>query len=87
VLLRKRLDDFLEIAELHLHDRSFVVGNRPTVADLSMVGDLFFPKEESGCDLTASHPAVHAWLGRIAAVPGYRSPYDLLPGKRLRCCA
>jgi glutathione S-transferase len=26
---------------------------------------------------------VHAWLGRIAALPGWRSAYDLLPGKRL----
>jgi glutathione S-transferase len=26
---------------------------------------------------------VHAWLGRIAALPGWRAAYDLLPGKRL----
>src|SRR5262252_2018095 len=82
--LRKRLDDFLGIAEQHLRDRSFVVGSRPTIADLSMVGYLFFPKEESGYDLAASHPAVHAWLGRVAAVPGWRAPYDLLPGKRMQ---
>ena len=23
-----------------------------------------------------------AWLGRVAAVPGWRTPYELLPGKR-----
>ena len=34
-------------------------------------------------DFAASHPAVHAWLQRIAALPGWRSAYDLLPGKRL----
>lgn len=82
--LRKRLDDFLGIAEQHLHDRLFVVGDQATVADLSMVGYLFFPKDESGYDLAASHPAVHRWLSRIAALPGWRAPYDLLPGKRLR---
>jgi glutathione S-transferase len=26
---------------------------------------------------------VHAWLGRIANLPGWRPAYDLLPGKRL----
>jgi glutathione S-transferase len=82
--LRKRLDDVLGIAEQHLHDRLFVVGERPTVADLSMVGYLFFPKDESGYDLAASHPAVQRWLDRIAALPGWRAPYDLLPGKHLR---
>jgi glutathione S-transferase len=85
--LRKRLDDVLGIAEQHLHDRLFVVGDRPTVADLSMVGYLFFPKDESGYDLAASHPAVQRWLDRIAALPGWRPPYDLLPGKHLRRCA
>jgi len=81
--LRKRLDDFLGIAERHLHDRLFVVGDQPTVADLSMAGYLFFPKDESGYDLGASHPAVQRWLDRIAALPGWRAPYDLLPGTRL----
>src|SRR5437879_4482507 len=41
-------------------------------------------KSSFGYDLAASHPAVHAWLGRVAALPGWRAPYDLLPGKRLR---
>jgi glutathione S-transferase len=45
---------------------------------------LFFPKDESGYDLAASHPAVQRWLDRIAALPGWRAPYELLPGKHLR---
>jgi glutathione S-transferase len=81
---RKRIDDYLGIAERHLQDRSFLVGDQPTVADLSMIAYLSFPAEESGYHLAASHPAVHAWLGRISVLPGWRAPYDLLPGKRLR---
>jgi glutathione S-transferase len=57
------------------------------VADLSMSAYISFPKHETGYDLAESHPAVHAWLGRIAALPGWRAPYDLLPGKRMHCYA
>jgi glutathione S-transferase len=82
--LRGRLDDFLGIIEEHLSHQPFVVGNRPTVADLSMIGYLFFPTEESGYDFAESHPAVRAWLDRVASLPGWRAPYDLLPGKRIQ---
>ena len=41
--LRKRLDDFLGIAE-RPQDRLFVVGDQPTVADRSMARYLFFRK-------------------------------------------
>jgi glutathione S-transferase len=83
--LRGRLDDYLEIVDRHLRNRPFAVGARPTVADLSMAAYLSFPKEESGYDLAATHPAIHAWLARIAALPNWRASYDLLPGQRLRC--
>jgi glutathione S-transferase len=82
---RGRIDDFLGILDAELRDRPCVVGDRPTVADLSMLGYLSFPTHESGYDLAVTHPAVAAWLARIAALPGWRAPYDLLPGKRLRC--
>ena len=83
--MRGRVDDFLGIIERLFEERPFVVGDYPTVADLSMTGYLMFPKQESGYDLARSHPAVNAWLQRIAALPGWRPPYDLLPGKRLPC--
>jgi glutathione S-transferase len=82
--MRERIDDFLGILEGRVRERPFVVGDRPTVVDLSMSGYLVFPAEETGYDLAVSHPAVHAWLGRIAALPGWKGPADLLPGKRLR---
>ena len=85
--LRRRIDDFLGILEAHLRDRAFVAGDAPTVADISMVGYLMFPKHEAGYDLPVSHPATAAWLGRVAALPGWQAPYDLLPGQRMRCFA
>ena len=83
--LRRRIDDFLGILNGRVQDRAFVTGEQPTIADISLMAYLSFPKHESGYDLAKSHPAVDAWLGRIAALPRWRAPYDLLPGKRLHC--
>ena len=80
---RKRLDDFLSILDQHLQIHAFAIGDRPTVADFSLMAYLSYPSDETGYDFGESHPALHAWLGRIARLPGWRSPYDLLPGKRL----
>jgi glutathione S-transferase len=81
--LRKRLDDFLAILESHLQQNAFVVGVRPTIADISMIAYLHYPSEETSYDFKVSHPAIAGWLQRVAALPGWRSAYDLLPGKRL----
>jgi glutathione S-transferase len=80
---RKRLDDFLSILEQHLERSAFAIGDRPSVADISMMAYLAYPADETGYDFATSHPAVSAWLGRIAKLRGWQSAYDLLPGKRL----
>lgn len=85
--MKQRVDDFLGIIEARLTAQPFVAGEAPTVADLSMTGYLSFPAHEAGYDLPATHPAVAAWLARIAALPGWAAPYDLLPGRRMRCWA
>ena len=81
--LRRRLDDFLSILDQHVSQNAFAIGDRATVADLSMMAYLSYPADETGYDFATSHPAIGAWLARIAALPGWRSAYDLLPGKRL----
>jgi glutathione S-transferase len=80
---RKRIDEYLAILEQHLRRNAFAIGDKPTVADFSMMAYLSFPGDETGYDFAASHPGVSAWLQRIAKLPGWRSAYDLLPGKRL----
>jgi glutathione S-transferase len=80
---RRRLDDFLSILEQHLERNAFAIGDRPSIADISMMAYLHYPADETGYDFETSHPAVSAWLGRLAKMPGWRSAYDLLPGKRL----
>jgi glutathione S-transferase len=81
---RRRLDDFLSILERHVAQNDFALGDRPSIADISMMAYLHFPADETGYDLAASHPAIHGWLGRMAALPGWKSAYELLPGQRLK---
>jgi glutathione S-transferase len=81
---RKRLGDFLAILDQHLQNNAFAIGERVTVADFSMMAYLHYPSDETGYDFATSHPAVSAWLGRLADLPGWKSAYDLLPGKRLK---
>jgi glutathione S-transferase len=80
---RSQLDDYLGIVDQHLKNKLFVATDRPTVVDISMVGYLCFPAEETGYDFAKSHPAIRAWLDRVAALPGWKPPYELLSGKRL----
>jgi glutathione S-transferase len=80
---RRRLDDFLGILEQHVASSAFAAGDRFNVADISMMAYLHFPADETGYDFAVSHPAIRAWLDRIASIPGWQSAYDLLPGQRL----
>ena len=71
----------LKTLDAHLKDRSFVAADRPTIADFSLIGYLYFPTE-FGLDW-AEFPAVEAWTKRIAALPRWKHPYDLMPGHPL----
>ena len=57
---------------------------RPTIADLSLVAYLYYPAEEFGFDIAAKHKNIAAWLDRIKALPGWKHPYDLMPGHPLQ---
>jgi len=51
--------------------------------DLSLVAYLYYPPEEFGFDIPATHKNIAAWLERIKALPGWKHPYDLMPGHPL----
>ena len=78
--LKGRIDGNLAIVEKRLSDRPFVLGARPTIADISLVGYLYYPAEEFGFDIAAAHPSIARWLERMKALPGWKHPYDLMPG-------
>jgi glutathione S-transferase len=77
--LKSRVEGALSIVDKHLTDRPFVLGDRPTIVDFSMAGYLYYPPEETGFDLQAAFPAIHAWCQRLAALPGWKPPYELMP--------
>jgi hypothetical protein len=58
------------------------VGDAPTIADLSCCSYLYYP-EPFGFD-RADWPHIDRWLDRIAALPGWKHPYDLMPGSPVR---
>ena len=80
---RKRLGDFLGILDTHMRSNDFAIGAKPSVADISMMAYLHFPADEHGFDFSASHPAIRAWLDRMATLPGYKPAYELMPGQRM----
>jgi glutathione S-transferase len=79
--LRTRSEAAWGVLEAQLAGRRYVVGDRLTIADLSLCGYLFWP-EEIGADWNAL-PNVRDWLARIQAEPRWVHPYQLMPGHPL----
>jgi len=76
--LSARLTGALKVLDMQLQATGWLVGDGPTVADFSACGYLYYP-EPFGFD-RAAWPGIDAWLSRIAALPGWKHPYDLMPG-------
>jgi glutathione S-transferase len=74
--LSGRLRAALQVLEGELSGRDWLAGDALTCADISCCGYLFY--EEPFTFDRAAWPAIDAWLGRIAATPGWKHPYDLM---------
>ncbi|MFY9755241.1 MAG: glutathione S-transferase family protein [Pseudolabrys sp.] len=81
--LKGRIDGNLAIVNKRLTGRQFLVSDKPTIADVSMTGYLYYPTEEFGFDIAKDYPAIGAWLERMRALPGWKHPYELMPGHPL----
>jgi glutathione S-transferase len=84
-VFRRRAETAWGILDAHLADRRYVVGDRLTIADLSLCGYLFWP-DEIGVDWGA-YPGVRGWLERIQSEPRWVHPYKLMPGHPLPSAA
>jgi glutathione S-transferase len=71
----------LGVLDRHLTGRGWIVGETMTVADLSCAGYMFYD-DEFPIDWAAEYPALTAWRERIKALPGWKHPYDLMPGRK-----
>jgi glutathione S-transferase len=79
--LRGRSETAWKVLDAHLAGRRYVVGERLTIADLSLAGYLFWP-EEIGVDW-ATYANIEDWLDRIRSQPRWVHPYQLMPGHPL----
>jgi len=78
--LKARIDGSLGIINKRLAERSFMLGEKPTIVDVSLAGYFYYPAEEFGFDIAGTHSNIAAWLNRIKALPGWKHPYELMPG-------
>jgi glutathione S-transferase len=62
----------------HLEERNWIVGDALTNADIACCGYLFYP-EPFGFE-RKDWPNIDRWLSNIEATPGWKHPYDLMPG-------
>jgi glutathione S-transferase len=74
---RRRGRGALATLERGLGGRDFVVGDAYTVADLALYGYVHVA-DDAGVPV-AEHPAVAAWVQRVAALPGFEEPLAPLP--------
>lgn len=73
-----RLKGAYAILDKHLQGRDWIVGDGMTNADLTCCGYLFYD-EPFGFN-RADWPNIDRWLTNIQETPGWKHPYDLMPG-------
>ncbi len=62
-------EDALALMDEHLASRAWFVGDRVSLADIALYA--YTHVAEAGCFRLDDRKHVRAWLGRIAALPGY----------------
>ena len=76
--LETRARAALTILNLQLGKHPFAIGDRMTIADISMCAWLFYGTE-LGIDIS-EFPNVRKWLKEIRSNDEWAHPYDLMPG-------
>ena len=75
--LAMRLASALKVLDTHLGGRKWLVGDALTIADIACCGYLYYP-EPFTFD-RKDYPNLDRWLDDIAAQPGWKHPYELMP--------
>jgi glutathione S-transferase len=69
----------LKVLEEHLSKHAWLVGNKPTIADIDIYG-VIFHAAAGGFDLVR-FPKISDWKRRIESLPGYATPEELCPAE------
>jgi glutathione S-transferase len=75
---QERFNLSLAIIEARLGEHDWIALDRLTIADFSFAGYLFYEPAELALDWGTS-PNLKAWRDRIAALPGFKGPHEMLP--------
>ena len=78
--LKGRIDGNLAIVDKRLAGPHFMLGERPTIADVSLAHISTIRRRNSASTSPARTRTSRAWLERIKALPGWKHPYELMPG-------
>lgn len=78
--LKGRVMGALKVLDAHLSNREWIAADRPTTADIACSGYLFYPREEYQWTDDEVFVNIDAWKERVSAIPGWKHPYDLMPG-------
>lgn len=76
--LRERARAAYSIVDTQLKKTPFLIGDDITIADLSLAGYVFMP-EETGIE-DSEFPHIEKWKERLRDLPGWKHPYELMPG-------
>ncbi|MDP1965659.1 MAG: glutathione S-transferase family protein [Reyranella sp.] len=79
-MLRRRTEADLDRLAQEFDCRPYLLGEAPSVADISCAGYLFFA-DQAEIDL-GRWSSVGAWLDRLAATPGWSHPYELMDARQ-----
>ena len=69
VALHAQSHQFFARVEQHLHQRQWLVGTSPTIADIALYS--YTARAPEGGIPLDDYPLVRAWLARIEALPGF----------------
>ncbi len=76
---QNRLKSAYQILDGHLKAADWIVGDQISIADIACCSYLFY-EEPFGFD-RKDWPHIDRWLDQIAAQPGWKHPYDMMPGR------
>ncbi|MEM7302532.1 MAG: glutathione S-transferase family protein [Pseudomonadota bacterium] len=66
-----------KVFDQHMNGRDWAAADRPTIADLSLCGYLFWPDQINVS--WDDYPNIKRWLSNIQSLEGWKRPEDILP--------